>query len=119
MTRQLTAGAVPSFSINVDPTVELRRQGDVAIVTALANCPAGRHVHVQVTLTQGDTVGHGVADGACTGGLARYPVTVPAEEHASFELGPAQAEANATIRTRFRVVDTQEWARSVTLELEP
>ncbi len=116
---QSTAVAVPSFLFNIDPAVELQDDGRVAIVTALMHCPKGRHVQAHVKLTQGETVGQGAAAGACTGALARYPATVPAEGSAAFVPGPAWGWAHATVQSQFRVVDTQEWERGVELEPEP
>jgi alpha-tubulin suppressor-like RCC1 family protein len=106
---------VPSFRFNVDPNVALKGHGRVAVVTALVNCPAGDKVHVRVELTQDGTFGQGHAVRACTGGLERYPVTVPAHGWAGFEPGPAQAAAEAVVRDRGQVTETQAWTRAVEL----
>ena len=112
---QPTPVAVPSFSFNVAPGAELRRQGGVALVTALAHCRAGQTVKIRVSLTQGETVGVGRTVAACTGALAQYPVRVRVQGPHDFTPGPAQAEATARIRGQ-SMVDTQEWTRAVTLQ---
>jgi len=112
-TNQVSPVSVPSFLLNIDPSVVLKRNGRASTVTILANCEAGQRLHVDVTLTQGTAVGHGVGSGKCTGGLEDYPVTVPAQGRDGFTAGPAQASAQALIRERGAVVDTQEWTRKV------
>ncbi|HEY2015264.1 MAG TPA: hypothetical protein VGH38_17260, partial [Bryobacteraceae bacterium] len=115
---RLTATAVPSFSFNVEPNVEMQGQGHVALVSALANCVAGAQVKLSVTLTQGSVAGTGYAVGKCTGGLEVYPVTVPASGPAAFQTGPAVAQAAAIIIEQGQAVDTQEWSRNVTLAIK-
>jgi len=110
---------VPSFTFNIDPNVVLNNNQRVAVVTALANCPAGDQVHLEVQLTQGGTFGQGHAEGTCTGGLNGYPVTVPAHGSAGFQTGAALAQADAVVRDHGKVVDTQEWTRAVELAFEP
>jgi alpha-tubulin suppressor-like RCC1 family protein len=112
-TNRNIAVAVPSFRFNVDPRVLLGRDGRVAEVTALVNCPAGQSVQVQVSLTQGESSGQGIGVGTCTGGLDRYEVTVPANGRGSFIPGSALAEADGIIRDGGHVVDTQHWTRQV------
>ena len=68
---------------------------------------------MRVTLTQGESSGQGIGVGACTGGLDRYEVTVPANGRGAFIPGSAVAEADAVIRDNGHVVDTQHWAREV------
>ena len=90
----------------------------MAIVTALVNCPASQRAHVEVALAQGSVVGHGVREVACVGRLARYPVTVAAHGHSGFVLGPGHADADAIVRDRGTVVDTQHWGRNVTVHAD-
>jgi len=116
---RLSAIEVPSFRFNVDPAATLGRQGRIATVTALVNCPEGQHVQVRLSLSQGGVSGEGVAAGACTGGLARFEVTLPSRGRAGFAPGPAQAEAEAVVRDAGQVVDTQRWARAVELVFGP
>jgi hypothetical protein len=118
-TNRLTATKVPSFQFNIDAEVDLAGHARVAIVTALAACPEGQSVQIRVSLTQGGTVGDGVAEGACTEALGRYPVMVPAKGRASWVPGSALAEADAIVRARGTVVETQEWTREVTLDFSP
>jgi alpha-tubulin suppressor-like RCC1 family protein len=118
-TTRLTATTVPSFAFNIDPDVVLAANGRVATVTALVNCPEGQQVQVRASLTQDGVFGQGVGVGFCTGGLERYEVTVPAHGRAGFVEGPAQGEADAIVRSRGIVTDTQEWTRDVELAIEP
>ena len=110
---RLSAVEVPSFRFNVDPVVELGKRGRVVTVTALVSCPVGSHVHVRATLIQGAVVGHGVGVGACADRLERYEITIAAHGKTGFAPGPGEAEAEAVVRERGRIVDTQEWTRSV------
>lgn len=110
------ARLVASFAFNIDPNVALQGHDRVARVTVLANCPDDQHVHINVSLTQGDVSGRGIAVGACTGQLERYEATVPAHGRAGFTPGPAVVEAEAIIGARGRVLDVQEWTRKVELQ---
>ena len=111
--------AVPSFTLNIDPSVVLEHNDRVSTVTILATCEAGQRLHVDVTLVQGAVSGHGIGAGECTGGLERYPVTVPAQGRNGFIEGPAQVLAEAVIQERGLVVDTQEWTRVVEIDSAP
>jgi hypothetical protein len=91
----------------------------VATVTVLATCAEGQRLHVEVALTQGAASGQGVGGGACTGGVERYPVTVPAQGRDPFGQGPAVVEAEGRIRERGLVVDSQEWTRQVQIVSVP
>ena len=82
----------------------------------ISACDEGQHLRVDVTLTQGEVSGRGVASGQCTGGLERYPVKVKASGNGhedAFDAGPAEVTAVGLIRERGLVVDTQEWTRQV------
>jgi alpha-tubulin suppressor-like RCC1 family protein len=104
---------VPSFTLNIVPLVSVRASGRVATVQIVATCEAGRRLHVEVTLTQGGVSGRGVGTGDCSGGIARYPVTVAARGPDPFRAGPAEVEANAVIRDGGVIVDEQQWTRRV------
>ena len=111
---------VPSFALNIDPTVTLHTlNGRVTEITVLANCDEGQWLHVHVTLTQEAVSGRGVAAGQCTGALAEYEVTVPAQGRDGFVPGPAVATARAVIQEPGAVAETQEWTRQVTIANEP
>jgi hypothetical protein len=107
--------AVPSFTLNIDPLVHLRGRSRVATVQIIATCEAEQELHVEVTIVQGDVSGHGVATGACTGSVERYPVTVPAHGPNGFVDGPGEVHAQALIRDHGLVADTQQWTRRVQL----
>ena len=110
------AESVDSFAFNIDPKVTLVVRDRIARVTALANCPKGDIVQINVSLTQGEVSGRGITVGACTGELERYELVVPAHGRVGFAPGAAVAEAEAIIRERGRVVDNQEWTRNVQLQ---
>ena len=107
--------AVPSFTLNIDPRVELHTHGRSATVTILANCPEGQWLEVHVTLRQGATTAHGFGLSACEQGLARYPLTVVDLRRDTLHVGPAEVEADAMIWNRFAVADRQEWTRAVAI----
>jgi alpha-tubulin suppressor-like RCC1 family protein len=111
---------VPSFALNIDPTVTLQTpRGRVTNVTVLANCNDGQWLHVEVTLTQEAVSGRGVAADQCTGGLTPYEVTVPAQGRDAFVLGPAIVTARAIIQEPGALAETQEWTRQVTIADAP
>jgi alpha-tubulin suppressor-like RCC1 family protein len=110
------AESVDSFAFNIDPKVTLVVRDRIARVTALANCPQGDIVQINVSLTQGEISGRGITLGACTGQLERYELVVPAHGRTGFTPGTAVAEAEAIIRAHGRVVDNQEWTRNVQLQ---
>ena len=110
------AESVASFAFNIDPKVTLVVRDRIARVAALANCPQGDIVQINVSLTQGEVSGRGITLGACTGQLERYELVVPAQGRTGFAPGAAVAEAEAIIRARGRVVDNQEWTRNVQLQ---
>jgi len=118
-TNQFGPVGVPSFTLNIDPSVVLEHNDRVSTVTILATCEAGQRLHVEVAITQGTVSGHGVGNGECTGGLERYPVTVPAHGRNPFVEGPAEVGAEALIRERGLIVDTQEWTRVVEIDSAP
>jgi hypothetical protein len=113
-TNVLRPAVVPSFTLNIDPLVRLHWQGRVATVDIVAVCDEGERLQVDVTLTQDGVSGHGVATGACTGGLERYPVTVPARGPTGFLEGAAQVQAEAIIGER-GTAETQAWTRAVNI----
>jgi alpha-tubulin suppressor-like RCC1 family protein len=112
-------GAVPSFTLNIDPAVSFESNGRVATVTVVATCEVGERLSIDVSITQGPISGRGHGSGACTGALERYPVTVPALGPGPFVAGAAQVTAQATIRDRGLIADMQEWTRQVTLVSAP
>jgi len=107
---------VPSFTLNIDPSVSPKANGRVTTVNILAVCDDGRQLHVDVVLTQGPASGKGVGQGQCTGRLESYPVTVAAHGPDRFLYGPARVEAQAIIREQGAIVDEQQWARNVEIE---
>jgi alpha-tubulin suppressor-like RCC1 family protein len=111
--------SVPSFTLNIDPATTVKANGRVATVTVVATCEEGQWLHVNVTLTQGSVNGRGVAAGRCTGGLTRYPVTVPAQGPNPFLDGAAVAAAEATIQEPGSLAETQAWTRQVTIATTP
>ncbi len=115
----LRPSEVPSFRLNIDPAVSLKGKTRVTTVNIIATCEEGKHLHVNVSLTQGSASGRGVGQGKCTGALQSYPVNVPAQGKNTFLTGTAQAEAEAIIRDRGKVVDTQEWTRAVEIVTVP
>jgi hypothetical protein len=115
----LTASALPSFTLNIDPTVTFDRNGRVADVTVVATCEAGRRLLFDVSLTQGEASGRGSGTGKCTGQLERYPVTVPAQGRDSFLEGAAEVSAEGAARDGGVVVDVQEWTRQVNIVSPP
>ena len=110
------AQSVDSFAFNIDPKVTLVVRDRIARVTALANCPEGDTVQINVSLTQGEVTGRGITLGARTGQLERYEMVVPAHGRTGFTPGAAVAEAEAVIHAHGRVVDNQEWTRNVQLQ---
>jgi hypothetical protein len=118
-TNQVSPFTVPSFTLNIDPSVVLEHNDRVSTVTILATCEAGQRLHVEVTLIQGAVSGHGIGTGECTGGLEGYPVTVPAHGRNPWIKGPAEVAAEALIRERGFVVDTQDWTRVVEIDSAP
>ncbi len=109
----LVPTAVPSFTLNIDPRVELQTRGRFATVTILANCPEGQWLQVQVKLTQDSATAHGFDMSPCEAGLERYPLTVIDLGRNSLHTGPAEVEADAVIWNHLRVADRQEWTRKV------
>lgn len=118
-TNQPNPVTVPSFTVNIDPSVVLEHNDRVSTVTIVATCEAGQRLDVEVTLTQGEASGHGNGHGECTGALERYPVTVPAHGRDSFSDGPAQVRAEARMLEQGLDVDTQEWTRAVAIASAP
>ena len=116
---QLTSVSVPSFTLNIDPLVRLRDNSRVASIQIIANCELGQRLHVDVVLAQGEASGSGVLDGECTGGVAFYPVTLPAHGRVPFRDGPAQVTAEALIGEHRSEVETQEWTRAVQIQTAP
>ena len=110
---------VPSFTLNINPVVELKSNGRVTTVNILAVCEEGRQLFVDVAITQGAAAGVGSGHGNCTGALENYPVTVPAQGPNRFITGPAQVQADAIIREQGQIVDQQQWSRNVQIVAEP
>jgi len=118
-TNQSSPATVPSFTLNIDPSVVLEHNERVSTVTILATCEDGQRLQVEVVLVQGEVSGHGVGSGKCTGGLEGYPVTVPAQGRDGFIVGPGEVSAEAVIRERGQIVETQEWTRKVAISSAP
>ncbi|MCC6707925.1 MAG: RCC1 repeat-containing protein [Gammaproteobacteria bacterium] len=114
--RQLRPTLLPSFTLNIDPLVQLPRSPRVAIAQIVAVCDRGQRLHVSVDIAQGPVSGHGVGEGKCTGAFERYPVTVAARGRHGYNDGAAEVSATALIRQAGRTVDTQAWSRTVTVE---
>ena len=108
---------VPSFTLNIDPAVEVSANGRVATVNIIATCEEGRRLQVFGTLTQGAVSGRGGQNLDCTGRLERYPITIAAQGAARFANGMAEVHAEADIRERGTVVENQEWTRRVQLTI--
>ena len=111
--------SVPSFTLNIDTSVSLDHRDRVSTVTVIANCDAGRRLHLVVTLEQDTAVGHGIGAGKCTGAMERYPVTVPAWGREAFIEGAGQVSAGAVIAERGSIVDIEQWTRAVQVERAP
>jgi alpha-tubulin suppressor-like RCC1 family protein len=111
--------AVPSFTLNIDPTVIFEHNSRVTTVTVIATCEEGQRLFFDVKLDQGAASGHGAGAGACTGGLERYEVTVPAQGRDPFRNGPAEVSAKAFIQDKGLIVDVQEWTRAVNIVNAP
>jgi alpha-tubulin suppressor-like RCC1 family protein len=118
-TNQFTPVSVPSFTLNIDPSVFLKQNERESDVTILANCEEGRQLHVDVTLAQGLVSGHGIGVGECTGRLERYPVTVSTQGSDGFTEGSGEVSAEALILEGGSVVDTQQWTRQVRILSAP
>jgi alpha-tubulin suppressor-like RCC1 family protein len=110
---------VPSFQLNIDPSVALDHNDRVATVTILALCEAGQQLHLEVTLTQDGASGRRSGAVSCSDGLAAYPLRVPAQGTDGFTGGPGVVDAVARIVERGLVVDTQRWSRRVQLRTGP
>jgi alpha-tubulin suppressor-like RCC1 family protein len=106
---------VPSFTLNIEAAVALAHGARVATVTLLAACSAGQELHFDVTLRQGGTLGQRRGTAPCGDGLARLPITLPAQGRDGFDAGPGLVEATARIVERGLSVDTQSWTRRVQL----
>jgi len=106
--------AVPSFTMNVDPVVALTGPRSLD-ATVIALCEADASLVVNVTLLQGSAIAQGHAIERCTGARERYPLTLHTQGKDRFVPGPARAELEASVRVRGRIVDTQQWSRSVTV----
>jgi hypothetical protein len=118
-TNVLFPATVPSFQLNIDPSVALEHNDRVAMVTLLAMCAAGSQLHIEVSLTQDGGAGRRSGVGQCVDGLARYPLQVPAQGPAGFADGPGVVEAVARIVERGLVVDEQAWTRRVQIQSAP
>jgi hypothetical protein len=119
ITNQSSPVTVPSFTLNIDPSVVLELNDRATTVTILANCEVGERLHVTVALTQGGVSGHGVAQGECTGGLGRYSVDVRAQGRDAFGEGAAEVSAEARIVEGGSVAETHEWTRKVQVTSAP
>ena len=109
---------VLSFTFNIVPSVTTNANGKKADLFALANCPAGARVRIEVELRQGNVEGEGLANGDCTGRLERYPVEIRAEDHDRFIAGAAVASAEAEVRLHSQTIDEQKWTRNVVIAVQ-
>ena len=114
----LSPVAVPSFTLNIDTTVLLDDTDGAATVTIVANCDVGETLHFNIALTQGEVSGTRQAAGRCTGELERYPLKVQLRAGDQFVEGAAEVAAVAIIK-HGRAVETQDWARRVTIVRAP
>ena len=112
------AVAVPSFTLNIDPVVELRGKKGEAIVNVIAICEEGDRLQVRVEVTQGSARGHGNDHFECTGITGKFPVSIHPQGNNTFVAGPAQAQAEADIKDQ-GPVDHQEWSRNVEIVSTP
>jgi len=111
--------SVPSITLNIDPQVHVEREHGETTVTVLAICDEDRWLHADVVLTQGEVTGHGIAEGPCTGGLARYPVKITGRtSDPGFLAGAAVVEAEAIIRGPEGYAEPQTWTRRVEIMVE-
>ena len=106
---------VNSFTANVDPSVSLRSNARIAIVTALLNCPVGGHAQIYLTLRQGPITGDGAAAVRCEGGLIEVPLTVPAHGPTGYQAGPATALVEVIVKDQGAIEEDQHWTRDVTI----
>lgn len=113
---RFTPAPVPSFTFNVLPRVTTSQTGSRAEVTALANCPEGARVRIDVTLTQGSVTGDGHANGECKGRLERYAVDIHTNGNTGFVPGAATATADAEVRQQGQTLDNPRWTRAVTIQ---
>jgi alpha-tubulin suppressor-like RCC1 family protein len=116
---QVIPTTVPSFTLNIDPTVEAKANLRITTVAILGLCEEGQQLHVEVTLTQGNVTGQGNGVGTCTGALARYDVTVPAHGRDGWTEGSADVTADAIILDQGLVMESPTWARAVRIVQEP
>ena len=116
-TDRLTAVTVPSFTFNVAPRADLQQRGRRVTVTALVTCEVGQQVTLRLHLVQGAASGVGSLVERCQeGGLEAFPVRVMARGGTGFAEGTADAEAHVVVRGGGRVVDVQDWTRTIRLE---
>jgi hypothetical protein len=118
-TDRTTPVEIASFRANVEPDATLASNGHRVLLTAVVNCAVDQKVTIEMVLAQGTVIGHGRAVGKCQGRLAEYRVQVSVRQGAPFTLGPAEASITATVREGHKVVDVQEWDRTVQIEPAP
>jgi alpha-tubulin suppressor-like RCC1 family protein len=112
---ELTATEVPSFTLNIDPTVALARDRRSAVVDVIATCKKGRRLRVTVELIQRRGSATSTGNFLCAGRLVSYPVTLRARRRRRFSPGAGRVIAHAIIRQRRFVVDRRKWTRAVKL----
>jgi alpha-tubulin suppressor-like RCC1 family protein len=116
-TNRLAAVAVPSFTFNVAPRAVLDARGRRVTLTALVTCAVGQQVNVRLHLAQGFASGVGAVVERCQeGGLEAFSVLVTARGGTAFTEGTAEVQAHAVVRGDGRVVDVQDWTRTIQLE---
>jgi hypothetical protein len=81
----------------------------------LVNCPDGERFTGNISLTQGSVTASRSFSGACTGGLSKYPLAVPAQGPENLAPGEAVAEIEIVVHSRGEVTDEQQWTRRIVL----
>jgi len=114
-TRSPVAVGVNSFIANIAKQGQLTGHDRVADVTVLVNCPDGERFTGTITLTQSLASARHPLNGACTGGLSEYPVTVAAQGRDPFVAGDAFAELDIVVNDGGFTTDQQHWTRTIVL----
>lgn len=110
---------VNSFTANVETAATLNRNGRIATVTALINCPTGALALLTLTLQQDTRTGTGHSVVVCGDRLARDPMTIPAFGPSPYQPGSAVATIEALVIDRGAILEDQHWTKTVVLSAEP
>jgi hypothetical protein len=112
---QASPAAVNSFVANVEPAAALHNS-QVALVTALLDCPQDGQARIILTLTQGSVSGTGHAEAECAGYLLSVPITVPSQGPGGWTPGATTAQVEAIIGNGpDGSTDDTHWTRQVVL----